>query len=146
MKKGTMKAIRVRQFGDPEVLRLEEVSKPPPGAGQVLVRMHAIGVNPVDLHSPRELMRDCQSGLTHQATTVRAWLSRSATPLRNSNRAIVFTPRDQISGAYAKFALCKTQQVPPVDLNPAAGTAATTASPPNEKTSEVFKVAGPALL
>jgi hypothetical protein len=44
---------------------------------------------------------------------VRAWSSRSATPSRNSNRAIVFTPRDQISGAYAEFALCKTQQVPP---------------------------------
>ena len=37
MKKGTMKAIWVRQFGDPEVLRLEEVPKPQPGAGQVLV-------------------------------------------------------------------------------------------------------------
>ncbi len=42
-----MKAIRVHEFGDPEVLRLEEVPKPQPGPGQVLVRMHAIGVNPV---------------------------------------------------------------------------------------------------
>jgi NADPH:quinone reductase len=45
-----MKAIRVCQFGDPEVLRLEEVPKPQPGAGQVLVRMHAIGVNPVETY------------------------------------------------------------------------------------------------
>jgi NADPH:quinone reductase-like Zn-dependent oxidoreductase len=50
MKKGTMKAIRVRQFGDPEVLRLEEVPMPQPGPGEVLVRMHAIGVNPVETY------------------------------------------------------------------------------------------------
>jgi NADPH:quinone reductase-like Zn-dependent oxidoreductase len=47
----TMKAIRVHEFGDPEVLRLEEVRKPQPGPGQVLVRMHAIGVNPVETKS-----------------------------------------------------------------------------------------------
>jgi NADPH:quinone reductase len=43
-----MKAIRVSQFGGPEVLKLEEVPDPKPGAGQVVVRMRAIGVNPVE--------------------------------------------------------------------------------------------------
>src|SRR5438105_8889078 len=42
------KAIRVHKFGGPEVLRLEEVPTPRPGPGQVLVRMHAIGVNPIE--------------------------------------------------------------------------------------------------
>src|SRR5207248_1328511 len=45
-----MKAIRVHEFGGPEVLRLEEVPTPQPGPGQVLVRMHAIGVNPVETY------------------------------------------------------------------------------------------------
>ena len=36
-----MKAIRVHEFGDPEVLRLEEVPTLRPGPGEVLVRMHA---------------------------------------------------------------------------------------------------------
>ena len=45
-----MKAIRVHEFGGPEVLQLEEVPTPQPGAGQVLVRMHAIGVNPVETY------------------------------------------------------------------------------------------------
>jgi len=45
-----MKAIRVHEFGNAEVLRLEEVPKPQPGPGQVLVRMRAIGVNPVETY------------------------------------------------------------------------------------------------
>jgi NADPH:quinone reductase-like Zn-dependent oxidoreductase len=38
-----MKAIRVHEFGGLEVLQLEDVPTPQPGAGQVLVRMHAVG-------------------------------------------------------------------------------------------------------
>src|SRR4029453_13955154 len=45
-----MKAIRVHEFGGSEVLRLEEVPTPQPGSGEVLVRMHAIGVNPVETY------------------------------------------------------------------------------------------------
>jgi len=45
-----MKAILVRQFGGPEVLKLEEVPTPKPAAGQVVVRIHAAGVNPYDTY------------------------------------------------------------------------------------------------
>jgi NADPH2:quinone reductase len=45
-----MKAIRVKEFGGPEVLRLEEVPDPQPGPGQVVVSMEAVGVNPVDTY------------------------------------------------------------------------------------------------
>ncbi len=45
-----MKAILVREFGGPEVLKLEEVPTPRPAAGQVLVRIHAAGVNPYDTY------------------------------------------------------------------------------------------------
>jgi NADPH2:quinone reductase len=45
-----MKAIRVHQFGGPEVLKFEEVPTPKPDAGQVLVRVHAVGVNPYDTY------------------------------------------------------------------------------------------------
>src|SRR4029077_12810429 len=46
----SMKAVRVSEFGEPKVLRLEEVPTPRPGPDQVLVRMHAIGVNPVETY------------------------------------------------------------------------------------------------
>src|SRR3954463_31289 len=43
-----MKAIRVHEFGGPEVMKIEEVPDPAPGPSQVLLRVKAIGVNPVD--------------------------------------------------------------------------------------------------
>ncbi|HVZ80094.1 MAG TPA: NADPH:quinone reductase [bacterium] len=45
-----MRAIQVREFGGPEVLKLEEVPDLKPGAGQVLVRLEAAGVNPVEAY------------------------------------------------------------------------------------------------
>ena len=46
-----MKAILIHQFGGPEVLRLENVPEPVVAAGEVLVRVHAVGVSPIDLET-----------------------------------------------------------------------------------------------
>src|SRR4051812_20574260 len=48
-----MKAIRVHEFGEPSVLKLEDVPGPKAGEGQVLVKLHAIGVNPVETYIRR---------------------------------------------------------------------------------------------
>ena len=45
-----MKAIRVKEFGGPEKLQLEEVPNPKAGPGQVVVKIEAAGVNPVDVY------------------------------------------------------------------------------------------------
>ena len=45
-----MRAIRVHEFGGPEVLKLEDVAMPKPSSGEVLVRIHAAGVNPYDTY------------------------------------------------------------------------------------------------
>ncbi|MGY0496947.1 NADP-dependent oxidoreductase [Nocardia sp. FBN12] len=45
-----MKAVRFHEFGSSEVLRLEDVDRPVPGSGQVLVRVAATSFNPVDDH------------------------------------------------------------------------------------------------
>jgi NADPH2:quinone reductase len=45
-----MKAIRVHKFGGPEVMTLEELPDPQPGHNQVLIRVRAVGVNPVETY------------------------------------------------------------------------------------------------
>lgn len=44
----TMKACRVHQFGRPNVITLEDIPRPEPGEGEVLVKVHAAGVGPWD--------------------------------------------------------------------------------------------------
>src|SRR6266567_6940543 len=48
MKTETMKAVRIHAFGDIDVLQYEDVERPEPQAGEVLVRVRAAGINPVD--------------------------------------------------------------------------------------------------
>jgi NADPH:quinone reductase-like Zn-dependent oxidoreductase len=43
-----MKAVLIREYGDNDVVKIEDVDRPKPKAGEVLVRVHAAGVNPVD--------------------------------------------------------------------------------------------------
>ena len=44
----TMKAVRIHTYGGPEVLKYEEALRPKPGNSELLIRVHAAGVNPVD--------------------------------------------------------------------------------------------------
>jgi NADPH2:quinone reductase len=44
------KAIRIHQHGGPEVLQWEDVPKPSPASGEVLVRHHAVGLNYIDVY------------------------------------------------------------------------------------------------
>jgi NADPH:quinone reductase len=45
-----MKAIVVREFGSPDVMKIEDAPEPVPGPGQVTIRVRAVGVNPVDTY------------------------------------------------------------------------------------------------
>jgi NADPH:quinone reductase-like Zn-dependent oxidoreductase len=56
----TMLAIQVHSYGGPEVLKLEEKPRPEPRAGEVLLRVHAAGVNPIDWKIRQGLMKDFQ--------------------------------------------------------------------------------------
>ena len=52
-----MKAIRVHEFGGPEVMKLEDVPDLTLGPGQVVVSVKAVGVNPVDSYIRAGAMR-----------------------------------------------------------------------------------------
>jgi NADPH:quinone reductase-like Zn-dependent oxidoreductase len=53
-----MKAIRIHNYGGPEVLKYEDAPRPQPQAGEVLVRVHAAGVNPIDWKVREGEMKD----------------------------------------------------------------------------------------
>src|ERR1043165_9072676 len=46
-----MKAVRIHSFGAPDVLVYEDVPRPEPATGEVLIKIHAVGINPVDWKS-----------------------------------------------------------------------------------------------
>ena len=112
-----MKAIRVHEFGGAEVLQIEEVPKPQPGAGQVLVRMGAIGVNPVETYI-RAGTYAYKPALPYTPGNDGAGPVEQVGPDVNE-----FKPGDRvytagsISGTYAEFALCRTEQVHPLPAN-----------------------------
>src|SRR6476660_113560 len=54
----TMKAIRIHNYGGPEVLTYEEAPRPKPQADEVLIRVHAAGVNPIDWKVREGHMKD----------------------------------------------------------------------------------------
>lgn len=105
-----MKAIRVHQFGGPEVLRLEDVPDPRPGAGQVVVALHAVGVNPVDtyirkgIYGPKEFP---YTPGTDAAGVVEA-VGEGVNAFKPGDRVYI---AGAVSGAYAEKALCNESQM-----------------------------------
>ena len=106
-----MKAIQVHEFGDPDVLKLEEVPDPTPGPAQVVVRIHAAGVNPVDayIRTGGHIVRPplpYTPGM--DAAGVIESVGEGVTRLNPGDRVYV---AGTISGAYAEKALCLATQV-----------------------------------
>jgi NADPH:quinone reductase len=106
-----MKAIRVHQFGGPEVLKLEEVPTPKPQTGQVLVRIHAAGVNPYDTYMRNgayaikpQLPYTPGSDAAGTIESVGAGIGKFKTGDR------VYTAQT-VTGAYAEYALALEDQV-----------------------------------
>jgi NADPH:quinone reductase len=112
-----MKAIRVHEFGGPEVLRLDEVPPPQPSPDQLLIRMHAIGVNPVETYIRAGTYAQ-KPALPYTPGNDGAGMIEQVGPDVNE-----FKPGDRvytagsISGTYAEFALCKTGQVHALPAN-----------------------------
>jgi NADPH2:quinone reductase len=105
-----MKAIRVHEFGGPEVLRLEEAPDPRPAAGQLVVRVRAAGVNPVDTYI-RSGVHAVKPQLPYTpgldaAGEVEA-IGEGVTRLRVGQR--VYTA-GSLTGTYAELALCDESQ------------------------------------
>ena len=110
-----MKAIRAHQFGGPEVLKLEEVPDPQSGPGQVVVRVHAAGVNPVEAYI-RTGTYAAKPNLPYtpgsDAGGVVVAVGPGVKRVKTGDR--VYTTAS-ITGTYAEMALCdeaKVQRLP----------------------------------
>lgn len=105
-----MKAIRVHRFGDPDVMRLEDVPDPKPAAGQVVVRVHAAGVNPVDAYIRAGQYNTDLLPYTpgSDAAGVVESIGEKVAGMSVGDR--VYTA-GTISGAYAERALCDATRV-----------------------------------
>jgi NADPH2:quinone reductase len=73
-----VEAVGFARYGNPEVLRRMRTAVPPPGPGQVRVRVAATGVNPADTYLRSERFRSsCLSGCpSFQASTSPEWSRR----------------------------------------------------------------------
>ena len=109
-----MKAIRVHEFGGPAVMELEEVPDLTPAAGQVVVRVNAVGVNPVDTYI-RSGLYPVKPSLPYtpgaDAAGVIETVGEGVARLATGQRVYV---AGTISGAYADHALCAQSQVHPL--------------------------------
>lgn len=112
-----MKAIRVTAFGGPDVLRLEEVPTPKPGPGEVLVRVHAAGVNPVETYiRAGKYARLPELPYTPGNDGAGVVEKVGADVIEFHAGDHVYTA-GSVSGTYADFALCKKEQVHPLPEN-----------------------------
>jgi NADPH:quinone reductase-like Zn-dependent oxidoreductase len=66
----TMKAIRIHQFGGPEVLQYEDAQRPEPAEGEVLLRVHATSVNPIDWKTRAGYL---QNYIPHKLPLILGW-------------------------------------------------------------------------
>src|ERR1700751_4526084 len=114
-----MRAVVVRHFGGPEVMRLEEVPAPTPGAGQVLVRVRAAGINPVDTYL-RTGTYAFKPPLPYSPGTDGAGEGEALGPDINSVKKSdrVYMAADNIGpprgGTFAELAVCAATQLHPL--------------------------------
>ena len=112
-----MKATRVHEFGGPEKLKLEDVPDLRPGPGEVLVRIHAAGVNPVDTyirsgtHSIKPSL-PYTPGIDGAGTVLST--GEGVRRFRTGDRVYL---SNSISGTYAEQALARESQVHPLPAN-----------------------------
>ncbi|MGH9325836.1 MAG: NADPH:quinone reductase [Terriglobia bacterium] len=106
-----MKAIRIHQFGGPEAMQLEELPDLRPGPGEVVVRVKAVGVNPVDTYirsGAYALKPDLPYTPGADAAGVVETVGEGVKSVAAGARVYV---GGTLSGAYAQQALCRETQV-----------------------------------
>lgn len=110
-----MQAILAREFGGPDVLKIEDIPDPVADRGQVRVRVHAIGVNPYDTYMRAggyAIKPDLPYTPGADAAGVVDQVGDGVTRWKTGDRVYVSgTAAGKAHGAYAQFAVCLPEQV-----------------------------------
>src|SRR5262250_3351257 len=108
-----MKAIRIHTFGEPEVMQLEEVPDPQPGPGQVVVRVHAVGVNPVETYIRSGIYPKPPTPYTpgNDGAGVIAAIGPDVQGIAVGDRVYIAGSN---SGTYAELSVCSAKRVYPL--------------------------------
>jgi NADPH2:quinone reductase len=111
-----MRAVRVHEFGEPDVLRVEDVPQPEPVEGEVLVRVQAAGVNPFEAY--------VRAGWYTELPALPYTPGCDGAGVRVDTGERVYLT-DSLSGTYAEYALCLRGDLRPLpdDLSYAQGAA-----------------------
>lgn len=109
-----MKAIRVHDFGGPEVLKLEDVPDPEPAAGQVVVTIKAVGVNPVETYVRSGKYTSVPQLPYTPGTDAAGVVESVGEGVANVKPGDRVWTTGTISGAYAEKALCDQSQIHPL--------------------------------
>ncbi len=110
-----MKAVRIHQFGGVELLRYEDAPRPTAGPGEVLIRVHAAGVNPVDWKIREGHL---QSRITHHLPLTLGWdvagvieqLGPGVTQFKAGD-AVYARPDLARDGAYAEYIAARASEI-----------------------------------
>lgn len=106
-----MKAIIVSEFGAPEVMKLEEIQTPEPNENQILVRVKAAGVNPVDTYI-RAGQHAQKPALPYTPGKDAAGIiERVGAEVKNFKPGDRVLTADSVTGTYAEFSLCEENQL-----------------------------------
>src|SRR2546430_7904301 len=114
-KSQTMKSIRIHNYGGPEVLLCEDAPRPQPQAGEVLIRVHAAGVNPIDWKVREGHMKDFWS---HKFPLILGWdlsgvveeLGRGVSRFKRGNE-VYSLPDPTRNGAYADYIVVRESEL-----------------------------------
>jgi NADPH:quinone reductase-like Zn-dependent oxidoreductase len=111
----TMKAVRIHSYGGPQVLTEENAPRPEPSSGEVLIEVHAAGVNPIDW-KVRE--GHAKNWLRHKLPLILGW-DVSGVIVKLGSGVKGFKKGDEVygkldtgrDGAYAEYAVSQIENI-----------------------------------
>ncbi len=109
-----MKAIRVHKFGDPKVMVLEDTPDPKTGPSQVVVRVRAVGVNPVETYIRSGNYAKLPPLPYTPGLDAAGVVEEVGAGVRSLKRGDRVYTVGTVSGAYAEMALCDAHRVYPL--------------------------------